>query len=80
MPEIARPLDVDEEDDEAQNWGRIMTQYRFQLNRLLTPLRMYGQGDYVDQVTAELVELGIQLHYKLYGIEELPYIVRDIHW
>jgi len=68
--------DYDLEDSE---FDKIVGQYRLQLNRLLRPLRQYGQGLYVDSVSDELVHLGLQMHMKLSGVD-IPYEVNDIHW
>lgn len=68
-----------------EQWGseeefdKAVGQFRLKLNSLLNPLRLYGQGVYVDQVTEELIHLGIQLHLRLYGVD-IPYEVEDLHW
>ena len=64
---------------EDEEFDKAVGTYRLKLNGLLKPLRQYGQGEYVDQVLDELVHLGIQLHYKLSGVD-IPYVHRDIHW
>ena len=68
--------DIDLDDKE---FDKIIGQFRLKLNGLLHPLRKYGQGEYVTSVTEELVQLGIQLHLKLSGVD-IPYEVRDLHW
>jgi hypothetical protein len=60
-------------------YNKALGQYRLKLNSVLDPLRMYGQGQYVDQATEELVSLGVQLHMRLCGVD-IPYEVREIHW
>ena len=62
-----------------EEFDKIIGQYRLQLGGLLYPLRLYGQGHYVDSVADQLVTLGIQLHLKLSGVD-IPYEVEDIHW
>ncbi len=68
--------DVDLKDEE---FDKIMGQYRLKLNQLLSPLRLYGQDNYVDLATQELESLGVQLHMKLSGVD-MPYEVNNIHW
>jgi hypothetical protein len=63
-----------------EEFDSIIGHYRLKLNGLLKPLRMYGQGEYVDMVTNQLVSIGVQLHFKLSGIDESPYVIEDIHW
>lgn len=67
-----------EEEDELE-WDKVVGQFRLRLGSLLNPLRMYGQGHYVDGVSEEIVSLAIQLHLKLYGVD-MPYHMNDIHW
>ncbi len=63
-----------------QEYDKIIGQYRLKLNYLLHPLRLYGQGHYVDTVAEELVSLGVQLHMRLSGVD-IPFEVREnIHW
>ena len=64
---------------EEANWEKIVGQYRLQVGAALSPLRKYGQATYVDGVSEELVQLAIQLHFKLSGAD-IPFNVRDIHW
>ena len=66
-------------DNDDAEYDKIIGQFRGVLNKLLWPLRMYGQGKYVEDVIPELVSLGVQLHMKLNGID-IPYDVRDLHW
>jgi hypothetical protein len=66
-------------DDELDEYNKIIGQYQLNLNSLLQPLRMYGQGVYVDGVTEQLVNLSFQMYLKLSGID-IPYEVEDIHW
>ncbi len=67
-------------DDEK--WGKAIGQFRLVLNGVMNPLRLYGQGHYVDTVSEEIVSLAIQLHEKLSGLDERPYIVNHdkLHW
>ncbi len=68
---------MDEEQDD--NYSKVIGQYRLAVGKLLKPLRVYGQGFYADSVLEEFVQLGITLHMKLNGID-IPYEVKDIHW
>lgn len=61
------------------DFDKIIGQYRLQLNGLLKPLRLYGQGGYVDAAMEELVSLAIQVHLKLSGVD-IPYEYQDLHW
>ena len=62
-----------------EEFDKIIGQYRLQLNGLLQPLRLYGQGHYVEGLIPELERLGIQLYYKLSGLD-VPYEVEIPHW
>ena len=68
---------IPQEHDE--DYDKALGQYRMKLNGLLYPLRIYGQGHYVDSVIEELVTLGVQLHLKLSGVD-IPYEINDLHW
>lgn len=59
---------------EDEDFDKCVGQYRMTLHGILKPLRMYGQSQYVDSVTEELVSLAIQLHLKLEGFD-IPYHV-----
>ena len=73
-------IEIEHEDDLPEDeYNKILGQYRLQLNGLLLPLRLYGQGQFVDMVSEQLVILGAQLHYKLIGIDT-PYEVEVPHW
>ena len=65
---------IEAEEQEELEWDKCVGQFRLALNDILNPLRMYGQGHYVDTAKEELVSLAIQLHLKLYGVE-MPYQV-----
>lgn len=62
---------------EEEQWDKIFGQYRLTLNGIMNPLRKYGQGIYVDEAIAELVNLSIQLHHRLSGVEEPFYVNKD---
>ena len=66
--------ELDEEDT-----AKALGQFLLTLNGLLRPLRLYGQGDYVDEVTREIEKLAWQLHWRLEGIDE-PYEIEVPHW
>ena len=67
--------------DEELEWDKIIGQFRLTLNSIMEPLRMYGQKDYVDSASEEIVSLAIQLHLKFSGVE-MPYQVNNdkLHW
>lgn len=62
-----------------EEYDKVIGQYQLQLGALLRPLRLYGQDVLVDQITIELVTLGVQLHMKLSGVD-IPYSARDFSW
>jgi len=66
---------------EDEEWDKAVGQLRLALNRVLKPLRLYGQDAYVTSVTEEVISLAIQLHHKLSGIDE-PFHVNGelLHW
>ena len=61
-----------DEDKEEQEFDKYIGQFRLSLNIIMKPLRKYGQNDYVDSVTEEIISLAIQLYLKLGGID-IPY-------
>jgi len=65
----------------GEAWDKAVGQFRLMLNQILNPLRMYGQGVYVDSATPEIVHLAIQLHLKLEGLD-FPYEIDEsrLHW
>ncbi len=65
--------------EDEEEIKKILGQFRLNLNQLLKPLRLYGQGVYVDGVTLEIESLAWQLHWKLCGVD-IPYETNDIHW
>lgn len=71
----------EEEEKEEEEFDKAVGQFRLNLNGIMNPLRMYGQGHYVDTVKEEIVSLAIQLHLKLYGVD-IPYQVNGdkLHW
>lgn len=68
-----------DDDLEDSEFDKVIGQYRLKLNGLMQPLRLYGQGYYVEGAIEELVSLGIQLHLKLSGID-MPYTVSNLPW
>ena len=60
--------------DDEQEFDKALGQFRLQLNGIMNPLRLYGQGHYVETASEEIVSLAIQLHLKLYGVD-IPYYV-----
>jgi len=69
------------EETEEQSFDKAVGQFRLALNTILHPLRLYGQGLYVDTASEEIVSLALQLHNKLEGLDE-PYIINHdkLHW
>ena len=67
--------------DEDEDFSKAIGQFKLALNTILNPLRLYGQGSYVDSATEEIVSLALQLHNRLEGIDE-PYIINHnkLHW
>ena len=63
-------------DEEEQEWDKAVGQFRLALNGIMQPLRLYGQGHYVDTSLEEIVSLAIQLHLKLYGVD-MPYHINQ---
>ena len=65
-------------DDE---YDKAIGQFRLALNGITSPLRMYGQGEYVSSAIEEIVSLAVQLHLKLSGVD-MPYHVNHnkLHW
>jgi len=66
-------------DLDSEEFDKIVGQYRLKLNGLLAPLRLYGQGYYVDGIIGELESLAVQMHLKLSGVD-IPYEIEEIHW
>ena len=57
---------------EEEDFDKPIGQFRLALNGIMEPLRLYGQEQYVDTATEEIVSLAVQLHLKLYGVD-MPY-------
>lgn len=66
--------ELDEEDI-----AKIVGQFVLALNRLMKPLRRFGQNDYVDMASAEITHLAWQMHWRLEGVDT-PYEVEEVHW
>ena len=65
--------------EDEEHISKALGQFRLTLNGLLQPLRLYGQSNYVDSVSEEILRLAWQLHWKLEGVDT-PYEVPDLHW
>ncbi len=65
--------------DDEEHISKVLGGFKLVLNQQLKPLRLYGQDNYVDEVTEEIVQLAWQLHLKLEGID-IPYEFKDLHW
>ncbi len=72
-------VEENEHDEELEEFDKAIGQFRLAVGKLLKPLRMYGQGNYVDGIHEQLVSLGVQLYQRLEGIDE-PYYIEDTHW
>lgn len=59
--------------------AKVVGQFALALNGIMKPLRLYGQGIYVDQASDEIVKLAWQMHWKLTGVD-IPYEVKELHW
>lgn len=59
---------------EDETFDKAVGQFKLNINTVLNPLRLYGQGAYVDTATEEIVSLALQLHNKLSGVEE-PFVL-----
>ena len=64
------------EEQEEPSFDKAIGQFRLALNPIMKPLRLYGQGHYVDSASEEIVSLAIHLHHKLSGIDE-PYHINS---
>lgn len=69
--------------NEDEAWDKYIWQFERHLDEdIMSPLRLYGQGEYVDTAIKEIVSLSLQLHQKLSGIDEEPYRINHdkLHW
>ena len=64
---------------EPEEIAKCVGQFALALNGIMKPLRLYGQGHYVDMASQEIVSLAWQLHWKLEGID-MPYEVTNLRW
>lgn len=62
-----------------EEFDKIVGQYRMAAGALLHPLRMYGQGTYVDSILEQFVSLAVQFHQRMSGVDQ-PFYVEDTHW
>jgi len=62
---------------EDEHWDKAVGQFGIALNGIMKPLRLYGQNDYVDTATKEIVSLAIQLHHRLEGVDEPFHVNHD---
>ena len=65
--------------DEEEDWDKIVGQAMLRVGVMLSPLRKYGQGVYVDGVMVELRHILTQTLYKGMGVD-MPFNIEDIHW
>jgi len=63
-------------------FDKFVGQLRLALGVVMRPLRMYGQQNYVDTASEEILSLALQLHQKLSGLDVAPYFVNHdkLHW
>jgi len=59
-----------------EEWAKLLFQTRGQLNAILNPLRIYGQGIYVDGAIEELLILFDKFGQRVRG-KDVPVIVRQ---
>lgn len=69
------------DDITEEQFEKATGQLRLALNKVMKPLRLYGQNHYVDTVTEEIISLAVQYYQRLSGVD-LPYIINDekLHW
>ena len=67
---------------EDELFDTAVGQFRLTLNtQIMSPLRLYGMGHYVDTAIEEIVSLAIQLHQRLEGIDQPYHVNTDkLHW
>ena len=65
--------------EEEEQISKVLGQFVLALNGAMFPLRRYGQEEYVDMVSTEILKLAWQMHWKLEGID-IPYEVSELHW
>ena len=54
---------------EDSEFDKALGQFRLALGVVMNPLRMYGQGHYVDSASLEIEALAITLYERLNGID-----------
>ena len=65
--------------EDEEHISKAIGQFQLALNGIMNPLRLYGQGSYVDSASMEIVKLAWQLHWRLEGVD-IPYEVSSLHW
>lgn len=65
--------------EDEEHISKTLGQFVLALNGAMHPLRRYGQEEYVDMVSTEILKLSWQMHWKLEGID-IPYEVSEVHW
>ena len=65
-------------EEEEAYFDKCVGQFRLAVGTITAPLRLYGQGLWVDKVNEEVVSLAIQLHYKLSGLDIPYHINKDV--
>lgn len=66
---------------EDDDFGKVLGQFRLQVNGVMRPFNLYGMHTYVPVAISLIESLAVQLHQKLSGID-LPYWIQeeDIKW
>ncbi len=69
------------EDKEDIEFEKAIGQFQLALNRVMNPLRLYGQEHYVGTAIPEIISLAVQLHWRLSGIDQ-PFVINEekLHW
>jgi len=71
-----------EDIDDDMSFDKAVGLLRFALNKVMKPLELYGQTHYVRTAVEEIISLSVQLHWKLSGLDEMPYHINEelLHW
>ncbi len=70
---------MEDEELDPEFISKALFHFNSILTGLMKPLRMYGQGEYVDTAQLEIVKQAWHLHWVLSGIDE-PFEVPNLHW
>ncbi len=67
------------EEPSEEDISKALGQFQLTLNGLMMPLRLYGQGHYVDMVCPAILKMAWTLHWRLVGVDT-PFDVEHYHW